>query len=91
MAGVYITRQGDTWDLMAYNLLGNEAYMRYLIEANWKLLDILVFPAGIEVVIPDIPDEIDEDLPEWRSSDDEEELEEEEGAWEDEEDEDNRV
>lgn len=46
MAEKYITEQGDTWDLIAYKLYGEERYMKNLIEANWPLLDILVFSAG---------------------------------------------
>lgn len=39
MASTYTTIQGDTWDLIAYKLYGEEKYMKNLIEANWPLLD----------------------------------------------------
>lgn len=73
MASTYMTSQGDTWDLIAYDLYGDEKYMHYLIEANWPLLDILVFSSGTMVNVPDIPEEADEDRPFWRDTDMEDE------------------
>lgn len=67
MANTYTTVQGDTWDLIAYKLYGEEKCMRYLIEANWPLLDVLIFPSGTVLNVPDIPEEYDEDAPFWRS------------------------
>lgn len=66
MAKTYTTIQGDTWDLIAYKVYGEEKYMRYLIEANWPLIDTLVFSAGTVVKVPDLPEEPDEDAPFWR-------------------------
>ena len=66
MAGTYTTIQGDTWDLISYNLYGAEKYMRYLFEANWQYADMLVFPSGVVLNVPDLPEEADEDLPFWR-------------------------
>ena len=66
MAKTYTTIQGDTWDLIAYKVYGEEKYMRYLLEANWPLIDTLVFSAGTVVTIPDLPEEPDEDAPFWR-------------------------
>lgn len=62
----YITVQGDTWDKIAYNLYGDEAYMKYLVEENQEYLDILVFPSGITLSVPEIPEDAEEDMPEWR-------------------------
>lgn len=67
MAGTYKTIQGDTWDLIAYKLFGSEKCMKNLIEANWPLLDVLIFPSGIELTVPDLPEEQDDDLPFWRN------------------------
>lgn len=66
MAKTYTTIQGDTWDRIAWLMYGEEKYMKYLIEANWPLIDTLVFGSGTEVVVPDLPEEADEDLPYWR-------------------------
>lgn len=71
MALTYMTKQGDTWDLIAYDIYGDEKYMRYLIEANWPLLDVLVFQSGVEITVPDLPEETDEDVPFWRMGDNE--------------------
>lgn len=73
MAGtIYKTVRGDTWDGMAYKFYGAEKYMKLLIEANWPLLDYLVFPSGIEITVPELTeeDEDDMDAPIWRQSDD---------------------
>lgn len=71
MASKYTTTQGESWDSIAYKLYGSEKYMRYLIEANWPLLDTLVFSGGTEIVVPDLPDEVDEDAPFWRQTEEE--------------------
>lgn len=65
MAAVYKTKSGDTWDKIARNVYGRETDMSFLMECNQALLDYFVFPAGIEVVIRDKPNE-DSNLPDWR-------------------------
>ncbi len=65
----YTTTQGDTWDLIAYKLLGAERYMKDLLEANMPLADILVFPTGIEIAVPEIADPVSDDLPFWHRGD----------------------
>lgn len=70
MSKTYTTIQGDTWDLIAYKLYGSEKYMKNLIEANWPLLEILVFSSGTVINVPDIPEDSDEDAPFWRSNND---------------------
>lgn len=73
MAGTYTTIQGDTWDLIAYNLYGEEKYMKYLIEANWQMLDVLIFSSGTVLTVPDIQEETDDEAPFWRDDADEDE------------------
>ena len=55
---IYISTQGDWWDLIAINVYGkkrgNEHLMFRLIEANYHLRDISHFPAGIAVVVPTV-------------------------------------
>ena len=70
MASKYMTVTGDTWDLIAYKQLGNEKYMKELIEANIEFSDVLRFDGGMEITIPDIPEETTSDLPFWHSDDD---------------------
>lgn len=79
----YTTVQGDTWDLMAYKLYGDEGQMKLLYEANWEYADILVFPAGIEIAVPDLPEEVDEESPFWRQDVEEESYSETEDTEED--------
>ena len=63
---VYVTKQGDMWDQIAYEQLGSESYMGILIEKNPDLIDVVIFPSGIEIQLPEIShDEVD--YPSWRS------------------------
>lgn len=63
----YTTVQGDTWDSIAYKVYGsgNEILAGELMKCNWDLLDYFVFPAGLEVQIPEQVQKAD-DLPPWR-------------------------
>lgn len=71
MADIYYTEQGDTWDKIAYEQYGDEKYMKQLILANWDKLDTLVFSEGEQITLPDIEDDSMENMPSWRSEDDE--------------------
>lgn len=68
---VYVTSAGDMWDKIAYDQMGSEDFMGELIRNNDELVDIVVFPAGIEVDIPEV-DDTQTDLPSWRSGLDDE-------------------
>ena len=70
----YTTIQGDTWDGIAYKLYGDEKHMKELIEANWPVVDTLVFSAGVELNVPDLPEESSSDLPIWRRTSEETET-----------------
>lgn len=65
MAGIYITSQGDMWDKIAFEQMGSEDYMVDLIQCNYDLIDYVIFPAGIEVVIPEI-DDTQIEIPSWK-------------------------
>ncbi|MDL2268878.1 tail protein X [Desulfosarcina sp. OttesenSCG-928-A07] len=54
MADDYITTQGDTWDAIAYKCFGCETFLNHLVMANLEHLDVLIFPAGVVLVVPDI-------------------------------------
>lgn len=62
----YTTVSGDMWDSIAYNFYRDEKYIGLLMDNNPDLLDIFVFSSGTPVFIPELPEENDEDLPEWR-------------------------
>lgn len=63
---IYITVQGDMWDSIAYHYYGDVKYISLLFKNNPDLLDIYVFSAGTRVFIPEIPEEYNDDIPEWR-------------------------
>lgn len=62
----YITIQGDTWDLIAKKVYGDERKLDTLMQNNFQLLDYTVFPSGIKLNIsaPKVNEE--SSLPEWR-------------------------
>lgn len=66
---VYRTVSGDTWDLIAYRIYGNERYFHKLIRANLNLIDVSVFDANVPVIIPEFLELETEDLsklPPWK-------------------------
>lgn len=65
----YITKSGDTWDIIAKEVYGDEMHLSFLMKNNGDLLNYFVFPSGVVVKIYDLPeeaDEEDEDIPDWR-------------------------
>ena len=70
MSKTYTSKQGDTFDIIAKLQLGDEHYMSLLIEVNYPYRDIVIFPAGIALTVPDIPQTAEQSLPEnlppWR-------------------------
>ena len=70
MSRIYTTISGDTWDLIAYQQMGDEKYMKNLLAANLPLSEVLRFDAGTKVIIPDLTVETSDNLPFWHSTDD---------------------
>lgn len=63
----YITKSGDAWDMIAKRVYGDESYVSFLMKNNQKLLEYFLFPSGVEISIPELPEEFDEDdFPDWR-------------------------
>ncbi len=62
----YSTKQGDTWDLIAYQQMGGCEHTKDLMWANRALLDYYTFPAGVTVTIPDITETPASTLPPWK-------------------------
>ncbi|MBY0088395.1 tail protein X [Brevibacillus brevis] len=62
----YSTIQGDTWDMIAYRMYGNEYLMTELIDANPKHRNIVVFSAGTLIAVPEIADPEPDNLPPWK-------------------------
>jgi len=62
----YTTIQGDTWDGISFRTLKSEYYMSDLIEANHQHREIVIFPAGIVLIIPVIETPVSQNLPPWK-------------------------
>lgn len=66
MPDTYATTQGDMWDMIAYKFYGTESGMNVLLEANRQYADIVIFPAGIQLIIPEYTEPLPNTLPPWR-------------------------
>lgn len=67
MPETYTTKAGDTFDLVAFRVMGDCRYMPQLIDANRDKIDRFVFAAGVELTIPDVtPSTRPSSLPPWR-------------------------
>lgn len=64
----YITIQGDTWDIIAKRVYGDEKKLDILMRNNMDLLQYVIFPAGVTVSIPEISSTEYQDWPAWRKS-----------------------
>ena len=62
----YLSISGDMWDVIALKTMGSEMHKDKLMNANRQFRTIFIFPAGIELVIPDVPVETAAGLPPWR-------------------------
>lgn len=51
---IYKTVSGDEWDEICYKHYGTEMVMDKVIHANPKYMDLVVFPAGIVLDMPEI-------------------------------------
>lgn len=69
-ASKYVTLLGDMWDGIAYKVYGGstdrpELLMDILLEANQTHRQTVIFPAGVTLTIPEIPENISTFLPPW--------------------------
>lgn len=53
MISTYMTKQGDMWDQISYNLCDSAAGVIPLMQANPEYTDTYIFPAGIELIVPE--------------------------------------
>jgi phage tail protein X len=69
---IYVSTQGDWWDLIALRVYGvrrgNEHLMFRLLEANYPLRQISQFPAGVAVVVPETDVATEIPLVPWKSA-----------------------
>lgn len=69
-ANLYRTIQDDTFDAAAYRIWGRESMTRGLIDANPEYADVVFFPAGVDLTVPDVEAPVSaEVLPGWVSND----------------------
>lgn len=61
----YRTIQGDTWDIIAYREYQSERLMSALLEANPDYVDVVIFPAGIVLNVPEVELSVPSTLPPW--------------------------
>ncbi|TKH43467.1 phage tail protein [Paenibacillus terrae] len=64
----YTTIQGDTWDMIAYKVFGDETSMIQIMNLNLDYIDVSVFSAGTVLQMPDVTEveETASDLPPWK-------------------------
>lgn len=65
-SSTYTTRAGDTWDIIAYRVYGDEFRMSDLQAANPDLLGTVVFSAGVVLSVPTIEAPAATTLPPWK-------------------------
>jgi hypothetical protein len=69
---IYISTQGDWWDLIAIRAYGarrgNEHLMYRLLEENWPIREIAQFPVGVAVIVPQINIEVSVPLVPWKKA-----------------------
>lgn len=61
----YTTVQNDTWDLISFKIFGTEIHSRVICKNNPTYMKIVIFPAGIELNIPEIKEQEIGGAPEW--------------------------
>lgn len=66
MPRTYRTIQGDMWDGIVYRLGRKETDLHHLLAANPAHRMTVVFPAGVDLVIPDFP-KPKTALPPWKA------------------------
>lgn len=64
----YITMQGDLWDAIAFREMGSASLTSALMRANLQYVDTYIFPAGVELAIPDAEEQGGGSLPPWKEA-----------------------
>ena len=56
MKWFYETRQGDTFDKLAFDIYGKEQLFHLITCENPDYNEVVIFEAGITLIIPDLPE-----------------------------------
>lgn len=62
----YITKSGDTWDMIAKEVYGSEYHANVLMAANAAHIETFIFQAGVELSTPALEEERNGLLPPWK-------------------------
>lgn len=62
----YITKSGDTWDMIAKKVYGSEYHADVLMAANAAYIETFIFQAGVELSTPALEEERNGLLPPWK-------------------------
>lgn len=64
---MYSTVLGDTWDIVSKKSYGTEFRTDVLMKANPDVANVIVFPSGVQLIVPeiDIVEQFDS-LPPWK-------------------------
>ena len=62
----YITKRGDTWDMIAKEVYGSEYHADVLMAANAAHIETFIFQAGVELSTPALEEERNGLLPPWK-------------------------
>ena len=62
----YTTALGDEWDSIALSQLDSEFHLSVLMRANREHIGTVIFSAGVELNLPEVPEEVADTLPPWR-------------------------
>lgn len=63
---LYSTVSGDTFDIIAQKELGDSKLAGLIMEANIEHIKTIVFSAGVELSVPDVPENLSSNLPPWK-------------------------
>lgn len=63
---MYVTKSGDTWDIIAKEVYGDELRADVLMKANRNYIETFIFESGVELATPDLVEERDGSLPPWK-------------------------
>ncbi|WP_297487450.1 tail protein X [uncultured Cetobacterium sp.] len=61
----YLTKAGDTWDLISFKVYGSTKFINKLKEANYYLKKVVIFPPEVAIAIPIIKLTTKGSEPEW--------------------------
>lgn len=62
----YITKSGDTWDIIAKAVYGSEYQADTLMAANQEHIGTFMFRAGVALATPALTEKKDGLLPPWK-------------------------